>query len=103
MMYGVYSVKNSKLVWNCHRSLVKLAEHNRVQLMCVPGHIGIDGIEIADHLAIESSSIPLIGPEPALGISAKVATGVISDWTSRKHYKHWQSKCGQRQFKRTFI
>ena len=95
MMYSVYSVKNSKLVWNCHHSLVELAEHNRVELMWVPGHMGIDGNEIADHLAIESSSHSLIGPEPALVISANVALGVISDWTSRKHYKPWQSICGQ--------
>jgi hypothetical protein len=59
--------------------------------------MGIDGNEIADHLAIENSSLPLIEPEPVLGISAKVAPGVISEWTSRKHYKHWQSICGQRQ------
>jgi len=96
-MYGVYSVKNCKLLWNCYHSLVKLAEHSRVELMWVPGHMGIDGNELADHLAIESSSHPLIGPEPALGISAKVAVGVISNRTHRKHYKHWQSICGQRQ------
>ena len=26
--------------------------------------------------------------------SAKVARGVIRDWTSRKHEEHWQSTCG---------
>ena len=29
---------NSKLVWDCHQSLMRLAEHNRVQLIWVPGH-----------------------------------------------------------------
>ena len=88
MKYDVWCIQcqNSNLVWNCH--LVKLAEHNRVQLMWVPGHMGIDGNEIADHLAIENSSLPLVEPKPLLGISAKIAPGVISDWTSRKHYKH---------------
>jgi hypothetical protein len=28
----------SKLVWDCHKSLTQLAEHNRVQLIWVPGH-----------------------------------------------------------------
>jgi hypothetical protein len=65
----------------------------------VPGHIGIDGNEIADQLARQGSSHPLIGPESALGISAKVARGVIRDWTSRKHEEHWQSIHGQRQAK----
>jgi ribonuclease HI len=39
---------NSKLVWDCHQSLMRLAEHNRVQLIWVPGHMGIDGNEKAD-------------------------------------------------------
>jgi ribonuclease HI len=34
---------NSKLDWDCHQSLVKLAEHDRIQLVWVPGHMGIDG------------------------------------------------------------
>jgi len=42
---------NSELFWACHQSLVRLAEHNRMQLVRVPGHLGIDGNEIADELA----------------------------------------------------
>jgi ribonuclease HI len=42
---------NSKLVWDCHQSLMRLAEHNRVQLIWVPGHMGIDRNEMADQLA----------------------------------------------------
>jgi ribonuclease HI len=33
----------SKLVWECHQSLIQLARHNRVQLIWVPGHEGIAG------------------------------------------------------------
>jgi hypothetical protein len=43
----------------------------------VPGHKGNDGNETADQYARHGSSLPLTGPEPALGISAKVARGVI--------------------------
>jgi hypothetical protein len=60
--------------------------------------MGIKGNKIADQLARECSSHPLIGPEPALGISAKIARGVIRDCTSGNH-EHWQSICGQRQAK----
>jgi len=60
--------------------------------------MGIDENEIADQLTGEGSSRPLIGPEPALGISAKIARGVIRDRTSRNH-EHCQSICGQRQTK----
>jgi hypothetical protein len=53
--------------------------------------MGIDGNKIADELARQGSLHPLTGPQPVLGISAKVARGVITDWTSRKHEEHWQS------------
>jgi ribonuclease HI len=52
----------SKLLWDCHQSLVKLAEHNRIQLAWVPGHMRIDGNEIPDQLARQGTSYPLIGP-----------------------------------------
>jgi hypothetical protein len=42
----------------------------------------------------QSSSHPLRGPKPALGVSAKVARGVIRDCMSRKHKGHWQPICG---------
>jgi hypothetical protein len=61
--------------------------------------MGIHGNEIADQLARQGSSHPLIGSEPALGISAKVARGVIRDWTIRKHEEHWQYIHGQRHAK----
>jgi hypothetical protein len=61
--------------------------------------MGTDGNEIADQLARQGSSHPLIGPEPALGIYAKVAREVIRDRMSRKHEEHWQSIRGQRQAK----
>lgn len=82
---------NSKLVWDCHKSLVILEKQNRIQLMWVPGHMGTDGNKMADQLVRQGSSCPLTGPEPALGISAKVAREVIRNWTNRKHEEHWQS------------
>jgi hypothetical protein len=44
----------SKLAWNCHQSLVKLAAHNMIQLVLVPLHMGIDGNETADHILIST-------------------------------------------------
>ena len=56
---------------------MKLAEHNRIQMIWVPGHMGIDGNEMADQLTRQGYSHQLTGPEAALGIFAKVAWGVI--------------------------
>jgi len=61
--------------------------------------MGVDRNEIADQLARECSSHPLIGLDPALGISPKVARGVMRDWISRKHEDCCQSVHGQRQAK----
>jgi len=60
---------NSSLGWDCHQSQVKLAGHNRIKLLWVPGHMGTDGNEITDQSDKDGSSLPLRGPELALGIS----------------------------------
>jgi len=78
---------------------VKPAEHNKTQLVRVPVYMGIDGNEITDQLARQDSSHLLIGPEPALGVTAKVARVVIRGWKSRKHEEYQQSICGQWQDK----
>jgi hypothetical protein len=51
--------------------------------------MGIDGNEIADESARQIYSHPLRGPEPAIGINAKIARWVIRDSISRKHEEHW--------------
>jgi hypothetical protein len=58
----------SKLVWDCHQSLMKQADHKRVQLIQVSGHRGIEGNEIADQLATFRSDCPFIKPELECGI-----------------------------------
>ena len=90
---------NSKLGWDCHQSPLKLAAHNRIQLVWVPGHTGIEGNEKADQLARQGSSCQLLGPEPSLGISAKVATGVISKWMNKKDKEYWHSIHAHKQVK----
>jgi len=52
---------------------VTLAEHDRVQLIWVLGHMGIDGNEMGREV-------------------------VIVDWI-RRHEEHWKSICGERQAK----
>jgi ribonuclease HI len=59
---------NSRLVWDYHQSLENLTGRNRIQLVEVPGHVGIYGNEMANEIARKGSSHPLIGPGPALGV-----------------------------------
>jgi ribonuclease HI len=69
--------KNSKLVWDWHQSLLKVAELNRSHLVCVSEQKGTDGNEIADQLARQGSSQTFIGHGPGLSITAEVARGVL--------------------------
>jgi hypothetical protein len=57
----------------------------------------IVGNETADQLAKAGSDHPLIGPEPACGISIGVAKKAVRDWMSRKHQEYWESLTGLRQ------
>jgi hypothetical protein len=77
----------SKLVWDCHQSLIQLGRHNRVQLIWVPGHKGIAGNETADHLTRAGSEHLFTGLKPAFGISFGAAKRAIKDWMNRKQIK----------------
>jgi ribonuclease HI len=47
---------------------MQLVERNRVQLIWVSGHEGIDENKMADQLAKLGSEHPFTGPEPGCGI-----------------------------------
>jgi hypothetical protein len=59
----------------------------------------IVGNETAAQLARTGSEHPLIGPEPACGISIGVAKKAVRDWMSRKHQEYRESLTGLRQAK----
>jgi ribonuclease HI len=91
---------NSKLVWDCHQTLMELAKHKRVQLMWVPGDEGIARNETADQLAKIDAEYPSIGLEPSCGISIGVAKKAIRDWTMVNHKKYWRSLTGLKKANR---
>ena len=73
----------SGLVAECLDALFALASMNEVTLIWVPGHRGILGNE-ADKLARQASAMPLLGPEPALGIPECSAREAIKNWTEHQ-------------------
>jgi hypothetical protein len=68
----------------------------------VPGHEGIVGNETADQLARTGSEHPFVGPEPACGITIRVAKRAVRDWTNRNHKKtmgiHYWTQTGKRTY-----
>jgi hypothetical protein len=65
----------------------------------VPGHCGIPGNEKTDRLARQVSSLPLQGPEPALGIPRCSVREAIRAWTMKQHLCTWRDLTGHRHGK----
>jgi len=76
-----------------------LASINEVTLIWVPGQCGILGNEEADKLARQASAMPLLGPEPALGIPKCSPREAIKNWTKHQHYSAWRDLPGLRYSK----
>jgi len=61
-----------------------------VGLYWVPGHAGVQGNEIADKLARDSSVLEFVGPEPALGVSRQDIRRRIRRWLVNQHRIWWR-------------
>lgn len=95
-------ITRSGLVHECQTTLDLLALHNSVELIWIPGHSGFLGNEIADELARKGSETPLIGPEPALGISRSYRRTTIQTRMNNLHTLKWESLDTCRQAKSIF-
>jgi hypothetical protein len=54
---------------------------------------------MADKLARQASALPLLGPEPALGIPKCLAREAIKSWTEYQHFSTWKIVPGCRHGK----
>ena len=89
----------SGLVAECLDALSALASLNEVTFAWMPGHRCISGNKEADKLARQASAMPLLGPEPALGIPKCSAREAIKKWTEVQHYNAWRDLPGHRHGK----
>ena len=90
----VSPVVTSKLVKECKEYLNLLGLSNRINLVWVPGHSGVEGNEEADKLGKEGSAAQANGPEPYLPIPQSECKRALEDWIKRKHAERWEAYDG---------
>ena len=85
------------LVADTVQALRQLAIFNSLRPVCVPGHGGIQGNEIAGTLARTASTMPFIGPEPVTGITVITVQREAHLWAVGEQCRLWQNtfKCRQ--------
>lgn len=60
---------DSRLIKDCKRELTRLSNLNKVQVIWVPGHTGIEGNEKADEAARKAARETTLGQSPSLPVS----------------------------------
>jgi hypothetical protein len=74
-----------KLVWECQQALCALSRWNKVTLLWVSGHCGIQCNKYVDAFARDGLSSPLVGPKPAISVSPYVGRLKVKDRLKEKH------------------
>ena len=83
----------------CVERIKELGQDNTVRFYWIPGHVGIEGNEIADQLAKKGASSPMVGPEPFCGTSMKAMFEEFQRKEYDKTKRAWTAAPGLRQAK----
>jgi ribonuclease HI len=94
--YGV----DSTLILDCIHKLNLLGRWNRVRLVWVPGHVGVEGNEKADMLARQGSESLFVGPEPVLKLPYISVIQAINNFANDRLSEEWKSIPGLKHSKR---
>jgi len=89
----------SALVAQTVEELQLLSVHNNFRLLCVPGHCGFEGNEMADLLAKQASASSFTGPEPVFGLSTTTLRTNLRKWALKEQQISCQQNPGFRQAK----
>jgi hypothetical protein len=79
----------TKLLSECRKALGTIGRHCKVEVLWVPGHMGVSGNELAGELAKAGANTSPIGPEPFVPITPSTAIVEIKTWGYAQHSKIW--------------
>ncbi|XP_071037911.1 uncharacterized protein [Parasteatoda tepidariorum] len=88
----------SSQIKNCS-GMQESPKRNKIILISVPRHMGINGNERADELAKQGSFFNLIGTEPFCGINMKATKKAVLKWEKQEMNKVWHNSPGQKHAK----
>lgn len=95
-------VVTSKLVKECKEYLNEVGQTNKITIVWVPGHSGVEGNELADEMARTGSSSLACGPDPQIPIPQSLCVRALKDWVKVKHAERWGEYEGGRHTKSFF-
>lgn len=98
MALSSYAI-SSKIVRDCLGKLNEVGKKNKVTLLWVPGHTGVEGNEEANTLAKKGSGSPFIGPEPFCGIGKNTYIAELKKMEDDLRARLWDDLPGLRHSK----